>query len=53
MKHITVLTDGDVGLRDLQRQAAPAGDHVLDWFHIAMRVQVLTQTAKGVGDEER
>ena len=52
LAHVTVLTDGDVGLRDLQRKAAPEGDHVLDWFHVAMRFRVLTQTATGVGDEE-
>jgi hypothetical protein len=51
LQHVTVLTDGDVGLRDLQREAAPHGDHVLDWFHIAMRFQVLTQTAKGVPED--
>ena len=48
LHHVTVLTDGDVGLRELQHEAAPHGDHVTDWFHIAMRFQVLTQTAKGV-----
>lgn len=45
MHHVTVLTDGDVGLRALQHRAAPYGDHVTDWFHIAMRFQVLTQSA--------
>ena len=51
LHHVTVLTDGDVRLRALQHEAAPHGDHVTDWFHIAMRFQVLTQTAKGVPDE--
>lgn len=52
MPHVTVLTDGDVGLRDLQRDATPHGEHVLDWFHVAMRFRVLTQTAPapGLGD---
>jgi len=52
LHHVTVLTDGDIGLRELQREAAPHGDHVLDWFHVAMRLQVLTQTAKGIGAEQ-
>jgi len=52
LHHVTVLTDGDIGLRELQREAAPHGDHVLDWFHVAMRFQVLTQTAKGIGAEQ-
>ena len=27
---------------------SPCGEHVLDWFHIAMRLTVLSQYAKGV-----
>jgi hypothetical protein len=45
---ITVLTDGDVGLRAVQQQVAPEAEHVLDWFHIAMRFTNLQQVAKGV-----
>ncbi|MGA3093412.1 MAG: ISKra4 family transposase [Terriglobales bacterium] len=45
---ITVLTDGDAGLRAVQRQVAPEAEHVLDWFHIAMRFTNLQQVAKGV-----
>jgi hypothetical protein len=30
---------------------APQSDHVLDWFHVAMRFQVLGQTAKGLVDQ--
>ena len=51
LHHVTVLTDGDVGLRELQHEGAPHGDQVTDWFHIAMRFQVLTQTAKGIPDD--
>jgi hypothetical protein len=40
LHHVTVLTDGDLGLRELQHEAAPHGDHVTDWFHLAMRCQV-------------
>ena len=45
---ITVLTDGDVGLRAVQQKVAPEAEHVLDWFHIAMRFTNLQQVAKGV-----
>ena len=45
---ITVLTDGDAGLRAVQQQVAPEAEHVLDWFHIAMRFTNLQQVAKGV-----
>jgi hypothetical protein len=45
---ITVLTDGDAGLRSVQQQVGPESEHVLDWFHIAMRFTNLQQLAKGV-----
>jgi hypothetical protein len=45
---VTVLTDGDAGLRAIQQQIAPHADHVLDWFHISMRFTNLKQIAKGV-----
>jgi hypothetical protein len=44
---ITVLSDGDAGLRAIQRAAVPGADHVLDWFHIAMRWQHVHQLATG------
>ena len=45
---ITVLSDGDAGLRAIQRTAVPAADHVLDWFHIVMRWQHVHQLATGL-----
>jgi hypothetical protein len=45
---VTVLTDGDAGLRAIHRQVAPQGEHVLDWFHVGMRFQNLKQLAKGI-----
>jgi hypothetical protein len=45
--HVTVLSDGDAGLRAIQRAAAPEADPVLDWFHIAMRWQHVHQLASG------
>ena len=45
---ITVLTDGDAGLRALQRRVAPEANHVLDWFHVGMRFENLKQVAKGI-----
>ena len=45
---VTVLTDGDAGLRAIQQQVLPDADHVLDWFHISMRFPNLQQIAKGV-----
>ena len=45
---LTVLSDGDAGLRALHHQLAPQADHVLDWFHISMRFQNLKQVPKGI-----
>jgi hypothetical protein len=49
---VTVLSDGEAGLRAIQRAAAPHAEHVLDWFHLAMRFRHLTQLAKGIPDRE-
>jgi hypothetical protein len=51
LSRMTILTDGDPGLRGMLPTLAPQSDHVLDWFHVAMRFQVLEQTAKGLVDE--
>ena len=45
---LTVLTDGDEGLRAIHRRIAPEADHVLDWFHVSMRFENLKQVAKGI-----
>ena len=44
----TVLSDGAVGPRALG-EAACTGPvrHVLDWFHLAMRIQHVAQCVKG------
>jgi hypothetical protein len=45
---ITVLTDGAEGPRSLGEAASPGPTrHVLDWFHLAMRVQHIAQTVRG------
>jgi hypothetical protein len=45
---LTVLSDGDAGLRAIHHELAPHAEHVLDWFHISMRFQNLKQVAKGI-----
>jgi hypothetical protein len=45
---VTVLTDGDAGLRTIHRELAPQAEHVLDWFHVSMKFQNLKQLAKGI-----
>ena len=44
---LTILTDGDASLRRMVGGVAPGPmKHVLDWFHIGMKFQVLIQTAR-------
>lgn len=47
-QQITFLSDGADNLRDLQFNMHPETEHVLDWFHCAMRFTVLGQFAKGL-----
>jgi hypothetical protein len=52
---VTFLTDGGEEVRSLTELVTPEAEHVLDWFHIAMRLTVLEQYARGVAhhDEEQ
>ena len=47
-QQVTFLTDGGDDIRDLPRYLNPQAEHLLDWFHLTMRITVLTQLAKGV-----
>ncbi|CAI1148483.1 Uncharacterised protein [Serratia liquefaciens] len=46
-EQIFFLSDGADNLRELQFGMYPELIHVLDWFHITMRLTVLMQYAKG------
>ena len=47
-QQVTFLTDGGEDIRDLPRHLNPQAEHLLDWFHLTMRITVLTQLAKGL-----
>jgi hypothetical protein len=47
-----VLSDGDTGLRAIQREVAPNSTHILDWFHLAMRFQHVIQVARGLSQQQ-
>src|SRR5882724_58296 len=47
-QQVTFLSDGGDTVRDLQLYLNPQAEHLLDWFHLAMRLTVLHQTAKGL-----
>ena len=50
---VTFLTDGGDTVRDLTEGHSPQACHILDWFHITMRLTVLGQMAKGVPVEQK
>ena len=52
-QQITFLSDGGDTVRDLQLYLNPHAEHLLDWFHLAMRLTVLQQTAKGLPEKTR
>ena len=55
-QQVTFLSDGGDTVRDLQLYLNPQAEHLLDWFHLSMRLTVMQQTAKGlphtIQDEE-
>ena len=57
---ITFLADGGDTVRDLQLSMSPEAEHIVDWFHLTMRLTGLDQYGKGlvhcdqvVGEEMR
>jgi len=49
---ITFLTDGGDTVRTMATEVAPLADHVLDWFHITMRLTVLRQYVRGLAHHD-
>jgi len=49
---VTVLSDGDAGLRAIQREVAAQSEHILDWFHLAMRFQHAIQVGRGLSHDQ-
>ena len=47
---IVFLSDGGDTVRDLQQNIAPHSEHLLDWFHITMRITVMKQMVSGLPD---
>ena len=48
---LTAFTDGCPGLRSILVDAGITTPPILDWFHIAMRIQHPTQVASGLPSE--
>lgn len=49
---LTAFTDGCPGLRSVLGDAGVTKPPILDWFHIAMRLQHATQAASGLSTDE-
>ena len=47
-QQITFLSDGGDTVQELQMLLNPNAEHVLDWFHVAMRLTVMGQYAKSL-----
>ena len=45
-QQVTFLSDGGDNVRELQLYLNPQAEHLLDWFHITMRLTVMNQMAK-------
>jgi hypothetical protein len=45
---VTFMTDGGDTVIHMARHMAPASEHILDWFHITMRITVMQQYVKGL-----
>jgi hypothetical protein len=49
---IIFLSDGGDTVRDLQLYLSPQAEHLLDWFHVTMRLTVMNQMVKGIPQAE-
>jgi hypothetical protein len=47
-QQVVFLSDGGDTVRSLQRYLSPESEHLLDWFHITMRLTVMKQMIKGM-----
>jgi hypothetical protein len=45
---IIFLSDGGDTVRDLQLDLSPQAEHLLDWFHVTMRITAIQQMARGL-----
>ena len=52
-QQVDFLSDGGEDVRNVQLYLNPQAEHLLDWFHLTMRLTVLNQTAKGLPESDR
>ncbi len=51
-QQVLFLSDGGDTVRNLQAYLHPSSEHILDWFHIAMRLTVMRQQNKAVTEDD-
>jgi hypothetical protein len=47
-QQVTFLSDGGDTVRELPAFLHPNAEHILDWFHVGMRLEQLSQTVRGL-----
>jgi hypothetical protein len=52
-QQVVFLSDGGDTMRDLQAYLSPESEHLLDWFHITMRLTVMGQMIKEMAGEQQ
>jgi hypothetical protein len=50
-QQVVFLSDGGDTVRELQNYLSPESEHLLDWFHITMRLTVMRQMLQGMRTE--
>ncbi len=52
-QQLLFMSDGGENVRRVQEYLHPFSEHLIDWFHITMRLTVLQQQTKGLQEEWR
>jgi hypothetical protein len=50
-QQLLFMTDGGENVRRIQEYLHPSSEHLIDWFHITMRITVMQQQTKALQDE--
>lgn len=51
-QQVVFMSDGGENVRRVQEYLHPFSEHLIDWFHITMRLTVLQQQTKALQDEQ-
>jgi hypothetical protein len=52
-QQVVFLSDGDEDIRQVREYLHPNSEHVIDWFHITMRLTVLQQQTKSLEEKQQ